>query len=352
MTPNPYLCSSKTTTPLSIRLFQFLLIFLCATACAPERDNMPIAFYHWKSRLQLSDSTVQQLQQLGAGRLYVKYMDVDLEGGRAVPKAGIRLSGDAYRNFEIVPCVFITNRSFQSGLPPEQLAEQIWKYLQAVNTEAGVTPREYQFDCDWSPGTQQAYFDFLRHIRRRSGPATLSATIRLHQYRYPEQTGIPPVDHGSLMFYNMGDIEDVKEPNSILNNATAERYLTGAAPYALPLDIALPLFSWTLVYRLGELHLILPNTSEAELAALPGVQKTDKHRYRVQQNLYFGGQYLNTGDVLRHEAPGRDALLRAARQLQPIANDRSKILFYHLDEHTLDQFPPDFLLELRAALSR
>lgn len=300
--------------------------------------------------MQLSAAEQEMLEALQVKKLYVKYLDVDQEGGQPVPKAGIQWKGSAWKPYEIIPCVFITNRTFLEGAAPEPLAERVWSYLQQANAEAGITPAAYQFDCDWSPATRTAYFAFLRAMRQRVGKAQLSATIRLHQYRYPEQTGVPPVDKGSLMYYNMGDIEDVKEPNSILNNETAADYLAGAGAYDLPLDVALPLFSWVLVYRLGELHRIINWTDATVLDTLADLEKTGPNRYQVQQNTYFGGHYLNAGDELRYESASQAALQQAAQQLQNLKHYSGTTLYYHLDEALLQAYPPAFLRRLTRTL--
>jgi hypothetical protein len=61
------------------------------------------------------------------------------------------------------------------------------------------------------------------------------------------------------MLYNTGDIDTPDETNSIFKPEDAKKYLKGApASYPLPLDVALPAFSWTLVFRDGELWKILP----------------------------------------------------------------------------------------------
>ena len=290
------------------------------------------------------------LDSLQVHRLFVKYLDVDVENGQAVPKAALQWGEGRWTDYDIVPCVFITNRTFLEGTAPEPLAEKVWAYLQQVNTEGGVAPSTYQFDCDWSPATRAAYFTFLRAMRQKVGAAKLSATIRLHQYRYPEQTGVPPVDEGSLMYYNMGDIEDVKEPNSILNNETAAAYLKGAPAYELPLDVALPLFSWVLVYRLGELHRIINGVDAEALDEAGMFEKTATHQYRVQQNTYFQGHYLNAGDVLRYEFPDEAALRKAAQQLQSIEHYSGTTLYYHLDEKQTRPYPADFLSRLPSVI--
>lgn len=147
------------------------------------------------------------------------------------------------------------------------------------------------------------------------------------------------------MYYNMGDIEDKAETNSILNNEKGAPYLQ-APPYPLKLDLALPLFSWALLYRLGKLQAIinLPGEEVLELAA--DLEKIGPGLYQVKQNFYFEANYLNTGDRLRFEIPAAEELERAADMLHKIQNRSGNIIFYHLDEAALQNFPPGFLRQL------
>ena len=46
----------------------------------------------------------------------------------------------------------------------------------------------------------------------------MSATIRLHQVKYRADTGVPPVDRGMLMAYNLLPPDQAGERSSILDN--------------------------------------------------------------------------------------------------------------------------------------
>ena len=320
----------------------FLLLLTLLSCSRPEPEA---AFYYWKSTFELSETERQALDTLGARRLYVKFFDLDVEGGAAAPKAPVRFPEGLPEGLEIVPCVFITNRTFQVGHNPEALADQAWDYLQQVNRRYGLAPAEYQFDCDWSPSNRQAYFAFLERINRLKGGAAASATIRLHQYRYPDQTGVPPVDKGTLMYYNMGDIEGVQESNSLLNNEKGFAYLAETT-YPLPLDVALPIFSWALAYRLGSLAFIINLPGQEALDKEPRLEKSGGQAYKTTENFYFEGYYLNEGDRLRFERPDREELEAAAGRLRKIRSPSGRILFFHLDEPLIDNYPADFLSRL------
>jgi len=316
-----------------------LVLFGCQSAPPVKQET---AFYYWQSSFELSDASIELLERTNAKRLFVKYLDVDLENGIASPVAPVRFIGDSHQAYEIVPCVFITNRTFEAeNGRPEQLAGNVWSYLQQINEQAGIRPTEYQFDCDWTAATRQAYFAFLNKINELKGEATLSSTLRLHQYRYPDQAGIPPVDKVALMYYNMGDIEDVGESNSILNNEKGFPYL-GKQEYPLKMDVALPVFSWILVYRLGKLEKIIKAATPDSLTANKAVEKTGENTFLIKQNLYFGGHYLNEGDRLRYEESTADDLEAAAHALNKIENQSGTLLFYHLDEKLPGRYPSGF----------
>ncbi len=88
-------------------------------------------------------------------------------------------------------------------------------WINQINKSVSIKCRALQIDCDWTTKTAPKYFYFLQQIREKldahedggtfASLAMLSATIRLHQVKYPEKSGMPPVDKGVLMFYNMGE---------------------------------------------------------------------------------------------------------------------------------------------------
>ena len=209
-----------------------------------------------------------------------------------------------------------------------------------------------QLDCDWTPSTRAAYFSFLKKLSAALPPGTqLSATVRLHQYKFPQETGVPPVDRGMLMLYNTGDIDDPGPRNSIFDPADARKYVQGApAHYPLPLDVALPLFSWTLVFRDEALWKIIPEFPAQELRdttrfvqmvvdfphALP--------LWQVRKGTFVGGHYLRPGDALRRESLSPE-LLRQAAQLAARLDlaDDATVAFFHLDSSIVRRYPAQLI---------
>jgi hypothetical protein len=194
------------------------------------------AFYHWRTHLRLGPAERSYLDSLGAQRLYAKFFDVDWDGAAAqpVPLATIELDTALLAGLEIVPCVFITNRTLLN-LPLQGVDSLAARIFQKINALAASPPREIQFDCDWTERTRENYFALLTAFRQLalSDPSftmqrpsfIISATIRLHQLKYPDKTGVPPADRGMLMCYNTGDLEDWATENSILDTKTLKSYL-------------------------------------------------------------------------------------------------------------------------------
>jgi hypothetical protein len=163
---------------------------------------------------------------------------------------------------------------------------------------------------------------------------------------------VPPVERGMLMFYNTGDIENPEAGNSIFSIADAEKYLVGAPKnYPLPLDLALPVFFWALVYRDGELWKIIPEMPENELADT--VRFKNIHHsspmfrgrlFIIRKGTFVAGHYLRPDDLLRVEAISPDLLREAAGLVAQadLANDAT-VAFFHLDTAIVRRYPVQLL---------
>jgi hypothetical protein len=315
-------------------------------ACRPAETTTFPAFYHWRTHLALSDTLHRYLDSLGVARLYVKFFDVDWEEGRGpVPAASLRVSGEQAFNGEIVPCVFIANRVLErldaDSIP--MLAKRLTRYLDRLTEQFSKRDwREWQLDCDWTLSTRDKYFQLLHDLgdRLRSRNLALSATIRLHQVRYFERTGVPPVDRGMLMFYNMGDLEDWHEDNSILQLEKAQPYLHGFNRYPLPLDLALPAYAWGVLFRDGRMIRLIHGLRAPALDQAPHFVKSGPNRYRVVKSHYLEGQYFYQGDQVRLENIDPPALRAASDMLRRHFRGRQFFLaFYHLEDTTPKQYP-------------
>ncbi|MEN0004279.1 MAG: hypothetical protein AAF798_09055 [Bacteroidota bacterium] len=324
---------------------QGLSLLLALTACQPTPPTVQPSFYHWKSNFQPSHLAEATLQQLAPQRLYVRFFDVDWDFSRqaAIPKGEVQLNDLAALPYAITPTLFITNRTLKH-LPKAEipvLAERIIQKIQRKAAQANAPlPTTLQLDCDWTQSTRDAFFTLLRAIRE-SYPELeeLSATIRLHQLRDRNIMGIPPIDRGMLMYYNMGDLEDWEEENSILNLEKAAPYEIGFRDYPLPLDLALPIYSWGLVFRQDRFLQIINDLRSSALTDTTYFEKIAANRYRIRKSTYLNGGYLYAGDQIRVEEMTPALVGEACQHLSTYFDaDDFTVAFYHLDSANLNVF--------------
>jgi len=329
----------------------YLWLGAALSGCSEARQPASRSFYHWKTALNLDAEDRQYLDSLSVRRLYLRLFDVKREGGQNRPVAMLHWQqADLSEGSEIVPTVFIANAVLVQTPEAEidSLARQIGgKMRQIIDRQIDSLRhpvREAQFDCDWTLETRDKYFRLLRALRPFFG--RLSATIRLHQIKFYAKTGVPPVDRGILMFYNMGSIDRESEPNSILNLKTAKEYLVRFEEYPLELDLALPLFRWGVQFRQGKIVQILSGLSADELRRDSLLRPIDESHFEVETSGYLGDNYVYRGDRIRTEAVRSEDLQAALNLLRPHFEGRRavELIFYHLDETIRRQYPATELL--------
>ena len=332
----------------------FFLAFLFLTNCQPKKVKITPAFYHWQTNLALSEIEKTYLAGLKVQKIYSKFFDVDWDFNRHEPMAlaPIAVSTEVAPEWTIIPTVFITNRTLVQ-IPRDQLPDLAQKMTQKLIGQMELFPQqtitEIQFDCDWTQSTKLKYFDLLTLLNQAFNPVgiELSATIRLHQIKYPQKTGVPPVNRGILMYYNIGAVQKESTQNSILDNTIGAKYVDHLATYPLPLDVALPLFQWGVLFRKDKMIKLLNQLSATALADNQRFIKINKNHWEVIKSTYLNGVYLYNGDKIRLEKVGKEQLKVAANLLQKrLKKTNRNIIFYHLDSTVVRQFKVATLAEI------
>lgn len=261
-----------------MRLFVILSSLIFLLGCDNRRD---IAFYHWKSSCNIDSSFKYPI--------YLKVLDISSNGTYIKSRC---------KNIKYTPVVYIDNGAFKNGI---NISEIVLKNI-------SKNKKEVQFDCDWTQSTKESYFKFLKEMRKHYNRIT--ATIRLHQIKYQKNTGVPPVNGGVLMLYNMSDFLDIRTKNYILDLAEAKKYLKDFKGYPLKLDLALPIYSMGTLIRYGRVVKLIDGVKIKDLDS-----KNFKHiktnRYEVLKTQYFKGTLIYKGDILRVDEVSLDMLKRA-----------------------------------------
>lgn len=324
------------------------LVFLCSLVCfgcqKPSHTVIP-SFYYWKTNYHLTPTEQEAFKDLHCQKLYLRFFDVDWnEATHQVAPVGIVRIEDSLEGMDVVPVVFITQQTLlhlQDSLEAQKLAGNVGHLISGLCRNAALQPSEIQIDCDWTAATKEAYFSFLRMLRQQPffKNVTLSATIRLHQVKYTSRNGIPPVDRGLLMCYNMGNHRRYGPHNSILDADEAEKYLSRVDGYPLPLDVALPLFRWCILFRKERLVGILRDADPAEVNTMPFLELEKGNLYRCTADTIWHRYSLHRDDRVRVEAPSMEDLRRiAGYTAHHIRNPDLTVALYHLDSLTLSKY--------------
>jgi hypothetical protein len=262
-----------------VRLLSIFISIFFLFGC----DEKPkIAFYHWKSKCEVREEFKYPL--------YVKVLDI---GEKRVIKTSCKRS--------FTPVIYIDNEALKKRSD----------ILKLITKTVPKDVKELQLDCDWTLFTKKRYFNLLKALKSRYH--FLTTTIRLHQVKFFKKTGVPPVDRGVLMFYNMSDFLDIKTKNYILDLEEAKKYLINFDKYPLKLDLALPLYSQATVIRYAKV-----------VKLIEGVRKKDmdekfvhikENRYRVLKTNYLKGSLVYEGDIVRVDEVSLEKLKKALKML-------------------------------------
>lgn len=315
-------------------LFALFLVLIVFNACKSKEVN-PISFYHWKNDTSISLIEKQYLDKLKVKEVYVRFFDVKIdEDNIAYPVSVVRKMDFMLKNVNVVPVVYITNKTFLETKNVMAVVEKVHALIdQMYEHHFDVVPRKIQIDCDWNGSSKDNYFRFLEEL---SFYYNLSVTIRLHQVKYPKQTGIPPADEGTLMVYNMGDLKD-SLVNSILSTDILKQYINEESSYLLKLDMALPIYSWGVLTFPSQEIKLLNNLTYAKLDSSK-FKKINKLSYEVIEPHFLQGFYLPIKSVIKIEENDFDEVLIAKKYLDDCDNIQwNNTILYHLDEEVLLQ---------------
>lgn len=313
-------------------------------SCNEKKEERKVepAFYYWKSTFHLSDFEKMKMDSLKIKVLYIKFFDVDWDEAtrQTIPKALLRFADSIPQALQIIPAVFITNECFKNmeadqvpvvAAKTKQLIEQL------ITTNKMRQAIEIQIDCDWTESTREKYFSFLTYFKKINPLVRLSATIRLHQIKFIAKSGVPPVDRGLLMCYNMGNLKNPAIKNSILEAAELKKYTGNIGSYTLPLDVAFPLFGWKVLFRENEYRGLIQHLPDSVFSG--GFFKQTFNNYEVLKDSVLQGYELKKGDILRKEESLYKEIIAVANEINSkLKNTPRRVSLYHLDSITLSKF--------------
>ncbi len=324
-----------------VKALRLLLLLASCGSQSPE-DARPAhrAFYFWRTTFSLTPVEQEAVAALNVDRIYLRVFDLAWNDadktvapvGPVTPGAGGKLPAGV----ELIPVVYIKTEVFKHVGKPQlpMLARKVWADVQSRAAAIGFRPRELQLDCDWTDSTREGFFGLLTELTTAAA-VPLTSTIRLHQVKYRERTGVPPVQRGMLMFYNMGTFSADSDARMIFDADSAANYLARVDDYPLPLDVALPIWSWTVHVRDDLVVGLMQSTDPAELPALDFLAAAGPGRFVATRSAFLHGAFLREGDLLKVEVTGPAESLDAAHMIAPHVKSPQTVTLFDLSERNL-----------------
>jgi hypothetical protein len=321
------------------RFFKACIVFFAASLLlffgrckSPFSGVSSNAFYYWETNFKLDTTDVEYLKSLEVNKLYLRFFDVDFES-QAVPVGPVRFDTKIPASLEIIPVVFITKNTISkldtAGIRDlsNKISTRIKKEIK--RTQIGNQVHEIQMDCDWTNSTRDKYFYLLNQLQKDLD-YEISATIRLHQYKY-HVNNVPPVKKGMLMCYNINNPVKFDVNNSLFNKEEVMSYVKDVK-YPLPLDIAMPTFSWGVVFDNNKQFIGLSNGMRlAEVKSDTNFLETVyDHTYLVKHDTYNYDRYLSEGSLVRIEECNIQEVQEVTSYLKDqLKHDKLTVSIYH-----------------------
>jgi len=327
---------------MKMKLCSIYIIVFFFLSCE-NKPKAEINFYYWKTQFKLNETENECLTFNKTNKIYTRFFDVGLENKVAVPIAII-----SFKNFKsnqnIVPVIYIKNEVFvqsdslknnEKTIYLMDLSKNIIKLVDALNLSIKNETSLLQIDCDWTDKTKTDYFYFLKLLQKNK---KIEVTIRLHQIKYKEKTGIPPVENAVLMFYNIGHIT-ANDDNSIYKKENAEKYISRLHEYHLNLKFALPIFSWGQQIRNGKVLALLNKVYTSDFETDMNFKQTKTNWFVAKKSCFKMGYYFQQNDKVKIENISEESL----KEITKFVSDSYKkiikeVIFYDLDSKNIQQY--------------
>ena len=294
---------------IALLLIPFIVLFYLGLNFLTPSINTEFQFYHWKQSYRVDENESNPPH-------YVKVLDISYSKGLKLFKTSFKTDPK-----NITPVLYIDNPLFLE-IRAKTLLKIVLKSLKEMPLNSYD---EIQVDCDWTGKTKKRYFEFLTLLKEQS-KKKISTTIRLHQIKYHTKTGVPPVDYGVLMYYNMSDFKDLETKNYILDLEIAKRYHYHFDTYPLELNLALPLYSQATIIRFSKVVGIMEGVRKKDINS--NFKKIKENFYLITKTHYFKKRLLYKEDKIRIDEVSVEDLKLSVKGLKKVMKQPKEIIFY------------------------
>lgn len=316
----------------------FFIILFLFNSCSKSETVVERGMYYWESKASsFSEKEIEIVNTSNISKIYLKLFEVEYDeelGALPISKTNIYWPSD-FDSINVIPCVYIQNSVFakMDKYELEDFVENILHLITKMMQERlhiSAKPKEIQIDCDWTPSTKENYFQFLKSLGEKTS-SKISCTLRLYPYKYHEKMGVPPVDRVMLMCYNLLSPKNNDSKNSIFDLNEFEKYTDIKVNYPLPMDYALPKYSWNICYENKTFKGVIHGPQKS---LQPHLKRMNSLWSVLQKDTVINDIYLRKGYRIKTETVSQKTLKKLIDQLKKNSsfNDTITVSFFQLDE--------------------
>tara|TARA_B100001250_G_scaffold11370_1_gene9875 strand:+ start:9988 stop:10947 length:960 start_codon:yes stop_codon:yes gene_type:complete len=303
------------------------------SSCQSE-TSFQFSTYWWKNSTELNEEHKEFLNQNNINEIYLRIFDLKFDeknGSILIPKVNSSFPNSTIKK---IPVIYIENAILLNFRIDSIYNLIIQNITRAKNIGIITSTDILQIDCDWTLKTKEPYFKLLSILSKDI--KSLSATIRLHQIKYAKSTGIPPVNKGVMMIYNLESPTDTNTQNSIFTYDKAVQYLYGyLTDYPLQLDVALPAFSWGVHYHHGVIKNLISDFDPNDIDSI-NMKKKKNGYFKAKKAHFYNRHRISKRDEIRYEYPKIKEVKKIINFLKEnLKQDNTEIIFFSLNSNFL-----------------
>ncbi|HXO74212.1 MAG TPA: hypothetical protein VN824_03255, partial [Puia sp.] len=117
--------------------------------------------------------------------------------------------------------------------------------------------------------------------------------------------------------------------------------------YPMPLDIALPVFSWALLVREGKVVQLLDKMNAGLFQKDTSFNSLSTHLYSAKEACFKSGYYFRAGDIVKVESVSAGDLLDIVADINKYSNHHIRnLIFFDLDRQNLQLYDEDLFKKI------
>jgi len=310
--------------------WKIIVIFFLAS-CSSTIEETSVSVYWWKNNVEITDEMLQFKKSNNIQKVYCKVADFRFNKSRK--KIDIPLIHDklSLGKKDFIPVLYIENDVFKH-FTEDYIFKMFLETIDRLKHKNIISKLTHiQIDCDWTLRTRDRYFQFLNKLK--SSCEVVGVTLRLHQVKYYKTTGVPDIDYGVLMIYNLSSVADFEVENSIYDYDLALSYLKDYLHvYPLKIKAALPAFSWAAHFHHKRLVNILNFVTYKELLENENLTQLNKNRFISTKAHFINAIPITKHDIIRYEEPDIESLKQLLNFLKHEVNqDKLELIIFSLN---------------------